>query len=140
MSSVQGYDPSLGIRQYQTISGVIGYVHPFTGRKYHIIIRQASHMAELGNHLLSPMQVRANGVTLNECPRMCCSEASSEDHAVVALDEDGERVILPLFLRGFTSVSETGTVTLEEFDSHECPRIKLTAADLDWDPSYTYSL
>ena len=68
--NVQGYDPSLGIRQYQTISGVIGYVHPFTGRKFQIIIHQAIHMPELGHHLLCPMQVRANGVTLNECPRM----------------------------------------------------------------------
>ena len=30
---------------------------------------------------------------------------------------------------------ESCAVTLEEFDSHECPRIELTAADLDWDPS-----
>ena len=135
--NAQGYDPSLGIRQYPTISGVIGYVHPFTGRKFHIIIHQAVHMPELGHHLLCPMQVRANGVTLNECPRMYCSEPSAEDHAVVALDEDGERVIVPLFLKGVTSVLETCPVTLEEFDHHVCPRIELTAADLTWDPSST---
>ena len=74
--NVQGYDPSLGIRQYQTISGVIGYMNPFTGRRYHIIIHQAIHMPESGHHLLCPMQVRvrANGVALNECPRIYCSE------------------------------------------------------------------
>ena len=63
--NVQGYDASLGIRQYQTVSGVIGYVHPFTGRKYHIIIHQAIHMPELGHHLLCPMHVRANEIMLN---------------------------------------------------------------------------
>ena len=135
--NVQGYDPSLGIRLYQTISGVIGYVHPHNGRKYHIIIHQAIHMPDLGHHLLCPMQVRANGVILNECPRMYCNEPTAEDHAVVALDEDGERIVLPLFLSGVTSVLETCAVTLEEFDSHECPRIELTAADLNWDPSST---
>ena len=31
--NVQGYDPSLGIRQYQTMSGVIAYVHPFYGHE-----------------------------------------------------------------------------------------------------------
>ena len=44
---------------------------------------------------------------------------------------------MPLFLRGVASVLKTGDVALEEFDSHACPRIELTAADLDWDPSST---
>ena len=56
---------------------------------------------------------------------------------MVALDEDGERVIMPLFLRGVTSVLETCPVTLEEFENHVCPRVELTAADLTWDPSST---
>ena len=38
--NVQGYDPALGVRQYSTISGVVGYVHPFTGRKFHIVVHQ----------------------------------------------------------------------------------------------------
>ena len=135
--NVQGDDPALGVRQYSTIPGVVGYVHPFTGRKIRIVVHQAIHMPELGHHLLCPMQVRANGVTLNECPRMYCSEPSAEDHAVVALDEDGERVIMPLFLKGVTSVLETCPVTLEEFDHHVCPKIELTAANLTWDPSST---
>ena len=58
-------------------------------------------------------------------------------HAVVAFDEDGDRVVLPFFLKGVASVLETESVTLEEFDRYECPRIELTAADLDWDPSST---
>ena len=60
---VQGYDPSLCVRQYSTISGVIGCIHPFTGRKFHIIVHKAIHMPEFGHHLLCLMQVRANGVT-----------------------------------------------------------------------------
>ena len=68
-------------------------------------------MPELGHHLLCPMQVKANGATLNECPHMYCSEPSADDHAVVALDEDGERIILPLFLSGVTSVLGTCAVT-----------------------------
>ena len=55
---VQGYDESLGTREYQTVSGAIGYQHPFSGRCYHLIIHQAIHMPELGHHLLCPMQCR----------------------------------------------------------------------------------
>ena len=80
--NVQGYAASLGIRQYQTISEIIGYAHPFTGRKYSIVIHQAIHMSELGHHLLYPMQVRENGVTMNECPRMYCSDPTPESHAM----------------------------------------------------------
>ena len=77
------------------------------------------------------MQVRANGVTLHKCPRMYCSESSAEDHAIVAHNEEWDRIVLPFFLRGATSVLETESVTMEEFDRHECSRIELTAADLD---------
>ena len=35
--NVQGYDIALGVKQYQTISGAVGYRHPFTGQKYHLI-------------------------------------------------------------------------------------------------------
>ena len=50
--NVQGYDSALGVRQYQTITGVVGYVHPFTGRKYHLVLHQAIHMPDLDHHLL----------------------------------------------------------------------------------------
>ena len=55
----------------------------------------------------------------------------SKDHTIVVHDEDGDRIVLPFFLRGVNYVLETETVTMEEFDRHECPRIELTAADLD---------
>ena len=63
--NVQGYDSALGVKQFQTISGVVGYTHPFTGTKYHIVVHQAIHMPDLDHHLLCPMQCRANGVEIN---------------------------------------------------------------------------
>ena len=72
--NVQGYDPSLGAKQYSTISVSLAYVNPFTGLKYHLIFHQAIHMPDLDHHLLCPMQCRANGVVINECPRMYCRE------------------------------------------------------------------
>ena len=29
--NVQGYDPTLGVKEYRTISGALDYTHPFTG-------------------------------------------------------------------------------------------------------------
>ena len=68
--NVQRYDPSLGAKQYSTISGALAYVNPFTGLKYHLIFHQAMHMPDLDHHLLCPMQCRANAVVINKFPQM----------------------------------------------------------------------
>ena len=102
--NVQGYDSTLGVKQLQTISGVVQYIHPFTGRKYHIVVHQEIHILNLDHHLLCPMEYRANGVDINECPRMYCTEPTEESHFIVARDGDHERVIVPFFLRGVTSL------------------------------------
>ena len=67
--NVQGYDPSLGTRQYRTISGVVAYTHPYSGTKYHLVIHQAVNVPELEHHLLCPMQCRAHGVETSETAR-----------------------------------------------------------------------
>ena len=91
---VQGYDESLGTKEFQTISGAVACVHPFNGRRYHLVVHQAIHMPEMDHHLLCPMQCRTNGVKINECPRMFCGDAvTEEDHALVAYGEENEKVV-----------------------------------------------
>ena len=90
-----GYDPSLGAREYSTITGGLVYVQPYTGKRYHLVVHQAIHMPELDHHLLCPMQLRANGVQVNDCPKFYCKKPDEESHAIVASDEYGENVILP---------------------------------------------
>jgi hypothetical protein len=45
--SVVGYDESLGSITYQTVSGVVAYDDPQTGRMLHLIINQAIHIPHL---------------------------------------------------------------------------------------------
>ena len=101
--NVHGYDPSLGSKEYRIISGELVYQHPFSGLRYHLIFHQAIHMPDLDHHLRCPMQLRANGVTVNDCPRMYCDKPDDKSHTIVAKDEYGETVVLPFFLRGVTS-------------------------------------
>ena len=61
-------------------------------------------MLNLDHHLLCPMEYCANGVDINECPRMHCTEPTEESHSIVAHDDDHERVIILFFLRGVTSL------------------------------------
>ena len=53
--NIHGYDPTLGMRQYQTISGAVAYDHLHTGRQYHLIVHQAIHMPDLEHRLLCPI-------------------------------------------------------------------------------------
>ena len=110
---VQGYDASLGAKEYSTISGGVVYVHPHTKARYHLIFHQAIYMPDLDHHLLCPMQLRANGVAVNDCPRMYCKNPDQESHAIVAADENGDNVILPFYLRGVTSYLYTEPLTRE---------------------------
>ena len=133
--NVQGYDPLLGAKQYSIISGALAYVNPFTGLKYHPIAHQAIHMPYLNYHLLCPMQCRANGIVINECPRMYCHEPTQEFHAIFAMDESGASVVLHFFLRGVTPHLNVLPLTRDEFEHHGCTRIELTSRDLTWYPS-----
>ncbi len=53
---VKGYDPSLGTKTYATVSGVLAYDDPVTGKVYHLVINQKIHIPHLDHHLLCPMQ------------------------------------------------------------------------------------
>ena len=58
--AIMGYDESLGTKTYKTVSGVVAYTDPKTGRTLHLIINQAIHVPHLDHHLLCPMQCRVN--------------------------------------------------------------------------------
>ena len=44
-------------------------------------------MPDLDHHLMCPMQLRANEVTVNDRPRIFWDEPDERSHAVVAADE-----------------------------------------------------
>ena len=77
----------------------------------------------------------ANGVVINKCSRMYCRESTQESHAIVAMDEYGASVVLPLFLRGVTSHLNVLPLTRNKFEHHGCNQIELNSRDLTWDPS-----
>jgi hypothetical protein len=100
--SVVGYDESLGSKTYQTVSGVVAYNDPQTGRTLHLIINQAIHIPHLDHHLLCPMQCRVNDAIINNLPNFLVADPTDQMHALTLTDPDNplQPVILPLFLRG----------------------------------------
>ena len=133
--NVQGYDPALGVKQYRTISGALAFIHPYSGIRYHLVVHQAVHIPDLTHHLLCPMQCRAHGVIVNDCPRIYTQNPNAESHSIVASDEYGDVVVLPFSLRGVISSLTVEPLTRREWDAHSCPRVTLTDLDLTWDPN-----
>jgi hypothetical protein len=133
--SVVGYDKSLESKTYQTVIGVVAYDDPQTGRTLHLIINQAIHIPHLDHHLLCPMQCRVNDVTVNDLPKF--ANPTDQMHALTMTDPNNplQLVILPLTLRGVTSLLNVRTVTINEFNSQDYPRLHLTSETLTWDPS-----
>jgi hypothetical protein len=96
--NVVGYDESLGTKTYATVSGVVAYDDPRTGRMLHLVIHQAIHIPHLDHHLLCPMQCRVNDVIVNNLPKFLVSDPTDQTHALTIKDPDNplQSVILPL--------------------------------------------
>ncbi len=102
--SVQGYDPSLGTVQYNTVCGTLAYDHPTSGETYHLVVNQAIHIPHMDHHLHCPMQCRVNDVTVNKTPKFLAQDLTEHTHALTIQDpyDPMQMVILPLALQGVT--------------------------------------
>jgi hypothetical protein len=129
--SVVGYDESLGSKTYQT-----AYDDPQTRRTLHLIINQAIHIPHIDHHLLCPMQCCVNDVTVNDLPEFLAVDSTDQTHALTLTDPNNplQLIILPLILRGVTSLLNVRSVTINEFNSHDHLRLHLTSETLTWDP------
>ncbi len=65
-----GYDISLGTKAHQTVSGVVAYDDPQTGRMLHLIDKQAINISHLDHHLLYLMQCCMNDMIVNKMPKI----------------------------------------------------------------------
>jgi hypothetical protein len=132
-----GYDKSLGSKTYQTVSGVVATDDQQTGRMLHLIINQAINIPHLDHHLLCPMQCCVNDVTVNGLPKFLAADPTDQTHGLTINDPNNplQSVILPLTLRGMMLLLNVRTVTINEFNSQDYPRLHLTSETLTWDPT-----
>ncbi len=97
-----GYDESLGTHLYQTVSGVVAYTKPKTGRPLHLVINQAIHIPHLDHHQLCPIQCHVNDMTIDETPKFLAAQPTDQMHALTLTNPEDPLlpVILLLELRG----------------------------------------
>jgi hypothetical protein len=137
--NVEAYDPRLGSAEYRTVSGVVAYDDPHTGRMPLLVINQAIHIPHLDHHLLCPMQCRVNDVTVDEMPKFLALDPNETMHALTLTDPDdpSQLVTLPLQLWGVILLLNVRTLTVDQFNDQTIPRLHLTSETLTWDPSTT---
>jgi hypothetical protein len=113
--SIVGYEESFGSKTYQTVSGVVAYDDPQTGRTLHLNINQAIHIPHLDHHLLCPMQCCVNNLIVNNLPKFLAANPTDQTHALAINDSNNplQPVILPLTLRGVMSLLNLRTVTIK---------------------------
>ena len=133
--NVQGYDPSLGKKTYKTITGAVGFCDPVSGSIYHLVIHQSIYIPGLDHHLLSPMQCRVADVEIDDFPIFLIANPIEDSHCIIAHDEYGARVVLPLLLQGVTSALNVHHISEAEWTWENAPRITLTNQYLHWDPN-----
>jgi len=82
------------------------------------------------------MQCRVNDVTVDETPKFLASQPTDQTHALTLTDPEDHLlpVILPLELRGVTSLLYVRNVDSDDFNNGRYPRLHLTSETLTWDP------
>ncbi len=83
------------------------------------------------------MQCRVNDVTVNNLPKFLVADPTDQTHASTLTNPNNplQPVILPLTLRGVTSLLNVRSVTIHEFNSHDYLRLHLTSETLIWAPT-----
>ena len=63
-----------------------------------LIINQAIEIPTMENNLLCPMQMRVNGVSVNDTPKFLVDSPDETTHAI-QVEDDGDTITVPLALQ-----------------------------------------
>ena len=128
---------SLGcVKSAPIVTAAIAYDDPSTGKSILLVIHQAILIHGLEHNILCPMQMRHNGITVNECPKHCTPVPARDDHAIVIPDGN---YMIPLSISGVTSYFPSRKPTRGERERYQVDGdyLELTAESPIWDPHST---
>ena len=134
--NVVGWNPESQSQEFKTVSAAVMYIHPQTMQRYILVFHQAIHHPDLKHHLICPMQLRVNGVKVNETPKHLEENATEATFALQATAKDlEEELTIPFNLQGVTAYFPVCKPSQEEYEDASIPKIDMTWEDLPWNPN-----
>jgi hypothetical protein len=114
----------------------VAYDDPVTYTTFVLVFHQVLLIKELKCNLISPFQLRMNGIVVNDEPlttmvrAKALHDVASNSHSIIT-----GLLQIPLKLRGVFSYFETRAATrFEVSNPSQFPQIKMTSALPVWDP------
>lgn len=132
--TVYGYSEELPTKVIPVVTAATALTLPDTGETIILVLNQALGFgSQLSHSLLSTMQLRYNGIRVDDAPRQFVQHADSTFSLWVPPSGDfPDGLQLPLQLEGSTVYLETRAPTDQEVET--CRRVELTS-DAVWDPN-----
>ena len=132
---VTGFDGTKSANA-KTVTGVLGYVDPGTGDRFMLVVHQAILVPHMTANLLGLMQLRDNGILVNDEPKHMALNPTDDHHCIIIPgSQDRDQLRIPLWIKEVTSYFPTWKPTMEEFEGTPLDRIiELTNETVDWDP------
>ena len=93
------------------------------------MVRNSIHVTSMDHNLIPHFIMRADGVIVNDVPKIHCEDPVVDDHCV-SFDHSDLRI--PLQLNGVFSYFRTRVPTEREI--HECEKVFLTPDSSVWNP------
>jgi Reverse transcriptase (RNA-dependent DNA polymerase) len=133
---VSGFVEELGSVTTPIVSVAVAYDDPVTYTTYILVFHQVLLIKELKCNLISPFQLRTNGIVVNEEPlstmvrTKALRDVPPNSHAIVT-----DLLQIPLRLKGVFSYFETRAATsFEVSNPDQFPQLEMTSSAPAWDP------
>jgi len=131
---VSGWNPKDGSWECKIVTGVVVWDRPDDGATFMLIFHQAIYCPDLEHHLICPLQLRQNGVTVNETQKQFVNDPKPSDHAIICESEEGETALISLEMHGSVSYFPCREPTPEEWEDEQNLHVNMTSEFKDWDP------
>ena len=135
--NVAGYDPNQPTAQsLRIVSADLAFDDPNSGEVIILVLNQAISIPHIEHKLMSPFQMRFNGVKVNDTPILLTESPTDETHTLIVPGNFGvkDELVIPLMVHSVSSVFSIRKQTVQEYESCD-RRYDLTYDTPDFDPS-----